>query len=41
METHKFSRRQALQATAVLGTALLLPVQKLQATSLKSNLPNP
>jgi len=31
METNKFTRRQALQATAVLGTSLLLPVQKLQA----------
>src|SRR5882757_214799 len=34
MKTEKFTRRQALRATAVLGTALLLPVQKLQATSL-------
>jgi hypothetical protein len=34
MKTEKFTRRQALQATAVLGTTLLLPVQKLQATSL-------
>ncbi|MDB5003862.1 MAG: hypothetical protein JWQ34_2087 [Mucilaginibacter sp.] len=33
MET-KFSRRQALQATAVLGTALLLPVNKINAASL-------
>jgi hypothetical protein len=32
METNKFSRRQALQATAVLGTALLFPVNKTQAT---------
>ena len=31
METQKFSRRQALQASAVLGTALLLPINKLQA----------
>lgn len=31
METQKFSRRQALQASAVLGTALLLPVNKLLA----------
>jgi hypothetical protein len=31
MKTEKFSRRQALQATAVLGSALLLPLQKLQA----------
>lgn len=31
METKKFTRRQALQATAVLGTTLLLPVDKLQA----------
>jgi hypothetical protein len=31
METKKFSRRQALQATAILGTALLLPVQHSQA----------
>lgn len=31
METEKFSRRQALQASAVLGTALLLPVNKLLA----------
>ncbi len=34
METKKINRRQALQATAVLGTALLLPIQKLQATTL-------
>jgi hypothetical protein len=34
MKTENFTRRQALQATAVLGTALLLPVQKLQATTL-------
>lgn len=32
METNKFSRRQALQATAVLGTALLFPINKAQAT---------
>ncbi len=34
MKTEKFSRRQALQATAVLGTTLLLPLQKLQAASI-------
>lgn len=34
MDKHKFSRRQALQATAVFGTALLLPFEKLQAISL-------
>ena len=34
METKKFSRRQALQATAILGTALLLPVQHGQAKAL-------
>ncbi|WP_299462107.1 DUF1259 domain-containing protein [Mucilaginibacter sp.] len=34
MENHTFSRRQALQATAVLGTTLLLPLQKLQANIL-------
>lgn len=34
METNKLTRRQALQATAVLGTALLLPVDKLQAEPL-------
>ncbi|HEY4195404.1 MAG TPA: DUF1259 domain-containing protein [Mucilaginibacter sp.] len=34
METKKFSRRQALQATAILGTALLLPVQHSQAKTL-------
>ena len=34
METNKFTRRQALQATAVLGTTLLLPLKKLQAASL-------
>jgi hypothetical protein len=34
METNKFTRRQALQATAVLGTALLLPINKIQATPL-------
>ncbi|MGZ3754616.1 MAG: DUF1259 domain-containing protein [Mucilaginibacter sp.] len=31
METNKFTRRQALQATAVLGTTLFLPIEKLQA----------
>jgi len=34
METNKYTRRQALQATAVLGTTLLLPVQKLHAASI-------
>ncbi|SHM03880.1 DUF1259 domain-containing protein [Mucilaginibacter sp. OK098] len=34
MEKHKFTRRQALQATVVLGTTLILPLQKLQAASL-------
>jgi hypothetical protein len=34
METNKFTRRQALQATAVLGTALLLPINKIQAAPL-------
>ncbi len=34
MNDYKFSRRQALQATAVFGTALLLPLEKLQATAL-------
>jgi hypothetical protein len=34
METNKFTRRQALQATAVLGTALLLPINKVQAMPL-------
>jgi hypothetical protein len=34
METQKFSRRQALQATAVLGTALLLPTNKIEAMAL-------
>src|ERR1700676_496504 len=34
METNKFTRRQALQATAVLGTALLLPNKKQQAIPL-------
>ncbi|MDB5032602.1 DUF1259 domain-containing protein [Mucilaginibacter sp.] len=34
METNKFTRRRALQATAVLGTTLLLPLQKLEAASL-------
>ncbi len=38
MKTETFTRRQALQATAVLGTALLLPVQKLQAAALKSEI---
>lgn len=33
MEKHNFTRRQALQATAVLGTSLLLPLQKLHAAS--------
>lgn len=31
MEKQKFSRRQALQASAVFGTALLLPINKLHA----------
>ncbi|MHB1179419.1 MAG: DUF1259 domain-containing protein [Daejeonella sp.] len=31
MEKQKFSRRQALQASAVFGTALLLPINKLYA----------
>ena len=34
MKEHNFTRRQALQATALLGTSLFLPFQKLQATSL-------
>lgn len=34
MEMQKFSRRQALQATAVFGTALLLPINKINAASL-------
>jgi hypothetical protein len=34
MKTEKFTRRQALQATVVLGAALLLPGQNLQATPL-------
>jgi hypothetical protein len=34
METNNFTRRQALQATAVLGTALLLPVNNINAASL-------
>ena len=33
MEKHSFTRRQALRATAVLGTSLLLPFQKLHAAS--------
>lgn len=31
MKTNKYTRRQALQATVVLGTALLLPTQRLSA----------
>jgi hypothetical protein len=31
METNKFTRRQALQATAVLGTSLFLPLDQLNA----------
>ena len=34
MKTEKFTRREALQATAILGTALLLPVSKIQAMPL-------
>jgi Domain of Unknown Function (DUF1259) len=34
MEIQKFSRRQALRATAVLGTALLLPTTKIEAMAL-------
>src|SRR5882762_7633022 len=36
METNKFTRRQALQATAVIGTALLLPIDKVKAITLPS-----
>jgi hypothetical protein len=36
METNKFTRRQALQATAVLSTALLLPIDKAKAITLPS-----
>jgi hypothetical protein len=36
METKKFSRRQALQATAVLGTTLLLPFEKLRASAISA-----
>jgi hypothetical protein len=40
METNKFTRRQALQASAVLGTALFLPLDKIQAaTSLPGKTP--
>jgi hypothetical protein len=40
METKKYTRRQALQATAVLGTTLLLPIDKLQASArLSENTP--
>jgi hypothetical protein len=31
MEANKFTRRQALQATAVLSTVLLLPVKNIKA----------
>jgi len=31
METNKFTRRQALQATAVLGTSLVLPINQINA----------
>jgi len=34
MESNKFSRRQALKATALFGTTLLLPVSKLAAMPL-------
>jgi len=34
MKTEKFTRRQALQATAVLGTTLLLPVTETTGKSL-------
>src|SRR5882757_886937 len=37
MEANKFTRRQALQATAVLGTALLLPVKNINATTCYGN----
>src|ERR1700679_3858801 len=33
MEKNKFSRRQALQASAVFGAALLLPVEKIHAVA--------
>ncbi|MDB5009381.1 MAG: hypothetical protein JWR67_3940 [Mucilaginibacter sp.] len=36
METNKFTRRQALQATAVLGTTLFLPLQNIQASSVSA-----
>jgi len=34
MDTNKFTRRQALQATAVLGTAFLLPINSINAEAL-------
>jgi hypothetical protein len=34
MGNQKFTRRHALQATALLGTSLLLPLQKLQASAM-------
>jgi hypothetical protein len=37
MEINKFTRRQALQATAVLGTALLLPVNNINAAVLSAD----
>jgi hypothetical protein len=41
METNKFSRRQALQATAVLGTALLMPTTKIAAMTLPASAKTP
>src|SRR5476651_1037739 len=36
MKTLQFTRRQALQATALFGTSLLLPINKLQAMPMPS-----
>jgi len=40
MKSEKFTRRQALQATAVLGTSLLLPIGKLNAMPLQAGKPH-
>jgi hypothetical protein len=34
MKNNQISRRQALQATALFGTALLLPLERISASTL-------
>jgi hypothetical protein len=41
MKNNQMNRRQALQATALLGTALLLPLEKISASDLSTANPPP